>query len=84
MKQKEKKSPFLEFQPDKVFLSKNNTDGNFHATVTIYNKSTSNLAIKVKTNAASFYVVKPNSCELKPVSKIELKICCPGSKITVF
>ena len=84
MKQKEKKPSFLEFQPNKVFLSKSNTDRNFHATVTIYNKSTNNLTIEVKTNAASFYVVKPNSCELKPVSKVELKICCPGSKITVF
>ena len=84
MKQKEKKPSFLEFQHNKVFLSKSNTDENFHATITIYNKSTNNLAIKVKTNAASFYVVKPNSCELKPVSKVELNICCPGSKITVF
>ena len=73
-KEPSKKSPYIEFEPDKVYFSQSNQSNPFQAQLTIRNKSTVHIAIKVKTNAPASYIVKPNTCILAPTNKLELKI----------
>lgn len=84
MHSEKKKPSSIEFQPNKILLSKDNELNYYHSAITVYNKSGGHLAIKVKTNAPDAYIVKPNKFVLGPLSKIDLKITYQASTSTVY
>jgi len=68
------KSPFLEFTPEKIIFSQLTPNGTYITTLSIRNTSEDHIAIKVKTNSPSSYIVKPNLSIIPPGGTTDLKI----------
>lgn len=75
-KSKLKRSPHLMFNSPTVTFIKGSQDRIFKSKVSITNKSSKHMAIKVKTNAPDVYIVKPNLFALEPYTVQELLISC--------
>jgi len=83
-KDSSQKSPYLAFDSEGMVFAKDANTQAYVSKLKITNTSTEHVAVKIKTNAAEYYNVRPNSVVLKPSTAQELSIDSKHSLVPVY
>ena len=77
------KSPYLVFDSEEIVFAKDTNTEAYVSKLKIINYSAEHIAVRIRTNAAEFYIARPNLPLLKPLTAQELSLYSKPSLVPV-